>query len=105
MSAIYTFLAPVSGERCCVWLYTCSKESTRVPKLSEATTLEDSTSNSTLIKSDNRRYEHDLQEFGGGKAQYNPHWTNICGTEITITVSNLTGVVWALDPRLSEGRD
>lgn len=93
MSVIYTFLAPVSGERWCAWLYTCSKESTHVPKLSEATALEGSPSNSTPTDSANGADDHDLQEFGGGKAQYNPHWTNICGTEVTITVSNLTGVV------------
>lgn len=55
--------------------------------------------------SDNGGDEHDLHEYGGGKAQYNPHWTNVCGTEITITVSNPTGVVGATDPELNGGGD
>lgn len=76
-----------------------------MPKQSETTALEEPPSNSTQMGSDNGGDEHDLQEFGGGKAQYNPHWTNVCGTEITITVSNLTGVVRATDPEVNGGGD
>lgn len=76
-----------------------------MPKQSETTALEEPPSNSTQMGSDNGGDERDLHEYGGGKAQYNPHWTNVCGTEITITVSNPTGVVGATDPELNGGGD
>lgn len=76
-----------------------------MPKLNEDTALEVSPSKPTEICSENGGDEHDFQEFGDGKAQYNPHWTNACGTGIAITVSNLTGGVWAPEPELNRGGD
>jgi len=47
MGAISIFLNQTAGERRCVWLYTRSKKSTRVPKLSAATAHEEPPSHST----------------------------------------------------------
>lgn len=45
------------------------------------------------------------KNLGVGRCNVIPSWENVCGTEITIMVSNFTGGVWATDPKLNGGGD